>query len=110
MLGSMTTTFLGMKICFVSTSHIISSAPFEHIIVDSQPLILNTSEYNGTVSSEGGTCHSIFRHTFLVPLLMLLFPELPPAGTEWRSCRQEVFEPEDGSDQHTFKDIDNGYL
>ena len=50
--GSRTTTSLGVTICFV-ICHIICSALLGHVIVDSQPLILNTSEYNGTVSSEG---------------------------------------------------------
>ena len=50
--SSRATTSLGVTICFVS-SHIICSALLGHVIVDSQPLILNTSEYNGTVSSEG---------------------------------------------------------
>ena len=71
--GSRTTTSLGVTICFVS-SHIISSALLEHVIVDSQPLILNTFEYNRTVSSEG-TSHyrpSTSSRSFR------LFPELPP--------------------------------
>ena len=35
------------------------------------------------------------RRSSLGPLTSL--PELPPAGTEWRYCLQEVFKPEDGS-------------
>ena len=42
--GSRTTTWLGMTICFVSGNH----------IVDSQPLILNTFEYNGMASGQAG--------------------------------------------------------